>query len=297
MPREFKFWAIGLVVSALAAGQTPLFQRTFTVGLKDPVVLDVSVANGNLVVAYSRDGQVSIYVSGSGGAWKPWSEDFFASVLNIEQSDNRISVRSAPNPNIPRNLSFRIDVPFRTELKSTISGTGNQTVVGLAGPVSVETNDGDIEVSTVRFGLVSAKTGNGNIRCSRAVQVESETAAGNITLMENGPAIAVVRKGLGRIEVGGARGKLRASTDKGELSVKAALWDDWDLHSTSGNIRIALPPRAAFEADFATQTGEIGIGRKEMDHAAAETRQYQTKVNGGGKKIRARSESGNITLE
>ncbi|HEX4165574.1 MAG TPA: DUF4097 family beta strand repeat-containing protein [Bryobacteraceae bacterium] len=265
------------------------------------MILGIAVSKGDVTIGYSRDGEVSISASARDAAGKSWPIEFFESRFNIEQEENHITIRNSPNANYPDptavSISYKVGVPFRTEVSSTISGTGRQIIVGITGPARVVTSIGDIEASHVRFGLLRARTGKGNISCTRVAQVEAETGSGNITLLEDGPSTATVEKGLGRLEVSGARGRFEGSTDKGEIHIKAVLYDDWQLKSRSGNIRIELPPGVKFEADVATNSGELSVERADMEKPNAAARQCHQNVNGGGKRIQARSDAGNISIE
>lgn len=283
-----------------AFADAPSFQRTLIVSLKDPVRLDIAVPKGDVTVAYSRDGQVVVYGAGHDTNGKTIPSEFFEATLTIEQAENRIAIRSAPDAHYPDStfsISYRIDVPLRTEVSSTIVGAGNQLVIGITGPAKVVTAVGNIDASYVMPGPVKAQTGKGKISCSRVAEVDAETESGNITLMESGPSRANVKRGPGRIEVGGARGSFQGSTDQGELHIKAVLWDDWHLNSTSGNIRIELPPKAKFEADLATKSGNISFERPDIEQPAADDRKWHQQINGGGKHIQARSNAGNIIIE
>jgi DUF4097 and DUF4098 domain-containing protein YvlB len=264
------------------------------------VALDIAVSKGNVTIAYSRDGQVSICASAQDASGKDVSMEVFESTLTIEQAENHITIRKLANPDyadLPLSISYNIGVPFRTEVNSTISGVGNQRLMGITGPAKLITSIGDINASYVRFGLVHAQTAEGKITCTRVAQVEAETGSGNITLLEDGPSKAIVRGGPGKIEVGGARGRFEGSTDKGELHIRAVLWDEWQLTSISGNIRIELPPRAKFEVDVTTSSGEIWVERPDMDKPDAAAHQCHQKVNGGDKRIQVRTDSGRISIE
>ena len=294
-------WILCVACASWALGvDSPGFERTLSVSLKDPVSLDIAVAKGNVTVAYNRDGQVAIYAVGHDGNGKTIPSEFFEATLTIEQAENRITIRNAPDASrvdSTFSISYRINVPFRTEVSSTILGAGNQVVIGIVGPAKLVTAIGDIDASYIRYGVVKAETGKGRISCSRVAQVDAETGSGNITLMETGPSRANVKRGPGRIEVGGARGSFKGSTDQGELHIKAVLWDDWELNSISGNIRIELPPKPKFDADLATKSGTISFQRPDMEQPAADDHTWHQQVNGGGKHIQARSNTGNIVLE
>jgi DUF4097 and DUF4098 domain-containing protein YvlB len=206
-------------------------------------------------------------------------------------------LRIPDSPERVLSIQYKIDVPTRTEVSSTIVGAGNQTLIGIMGPARVVTGSGDITISYIGSGLVRARTEQGKISCVRVAELEAETGSGNITLLEDGPSKAMVKKGSGTIDVGGAKGRFTGSTDRGDLHIKAVPWDDWLLSSTSGNIRIELPPKARFELDAATKAGEISLERVDMDKPDTVASQYHRTVNGGGKRIQVRSDSGNIFIE
>ena len=120
----------------------------------------------------------------------------------------------------------------------------------------------DIEVIGEK---VEATTGSGNISCTRVAQgVSAETGDGDIVLMLVGASSANVRKGTGRIEVGGARGNLIALTDAGDLHVKALPHEDWTLKTVSGKIHLELPPATSFNVDAESNSGELSIRRDDM---------------------------------
>jgi DUF4097 and DUF4098 domain-containing protein YvlB len=290
------------------------FHQTLTVTTTEPVTLDIEVARGEVQVLYGRDGQVSITGSarGAGGL----DRNFFKAVLTIEQSGNHFKVRHVSNSAYPEegiNVSYRIDVPYRTAVTSKVNN-GKQTLSGIMGPVKVITHKGDIKASYVSKGLraqvdtgnldfevigehVEAKTGNGNISCTRLAQgITAETELGDITLMVVGPSKATVKSGTGRIEAGGVRGTFMASTYAGDVHVKAVPHDDWQFNSGSGNIRFELPPAAAFELDATTTSGVLEVNRDDIATPHSDVRHLHQQVNGGGKRIQAHTGSGRIVI-
>jgi DUF4097 and DUF4098 domain-containing protein YvlB len=291
------------------------FRRTLTVTSTEPVALDIEVSRGDVQILYSRDGQVSItgFAQASGG---PLDSNFFKTVLTIEQRGNHLKIRHVSNPAYPEeafNVLYRIDVPYRTEVISKVNN-GRQTLSGIMGPVKVVTHKGDIKASYISKGLqaevdsgnldlevigehVEAKTGNGNISCTRLAQgITAETEDGDITLMVVGPSTATVKNGTGRIDAGGVRGTFIASTYAGNLHVKAVPHDDWQLNSTSGNIRFELPPAVKFELDASTNSGEFQVNRDDLATPRSDVRHLHQQVNGGGKHIQAHTENGRIVI-
>lgn len=292
-----------LASTNLAGAQIPAFQRTLATSIKEPVTLNVALFEGNVSIGYSREGQVAIYAFGKDATGKELPEAFFKNKLVIEQKENRISVQdfgyiSAGSVlGVLYDLNYRIDVPYRTEVYSTVSGNGNQRLIGVAGPATLKSGAGDIEAMQVRFAPLQASTGKGNISCTRVLQVDAETGEGNITLMEDGASKALVKRGRGKIEVAGARGSFEGSTDAGTLHIKAVLHGNWQLRSASGNIRVELPPKSGFEVDAGTLSGLISIERDDMQQPDAEGHELHQQVNGGGKRIEARSMKGSISIE
>ena len=287
-----------VLVATPAIAKGPV-RQTLDVGLKDPVVLDMSVAAGDVRVTYSRDGEVSISVSAHDANGKEISEEFLARGMSVEQDGPRIRIRSLPGgfPGAAPRVSYQIDVPSRTEVKAAILGTGNLTLIGITGPAALTTAEGNIEVAEVLRSRVEARTGKGKISCVRTREVYAETGSGNIVLMEDGPSRAVVKSGLGAIEAAGARGSLFASTDKGDVHVKAVLYDTWQVTSGAGNVRIEMPPKTKFNLDADTVSGIISVERDDMPKPADEIHELHQQVNAGGSHVSLHTATGNIFIQ
>jgi DUF4097 and DUF4098 domain-containing protein YvlB len=158
-----------------------------------------------------------------------------------------------------------------------------------------------VGIGTVNLQVIGehaeAKAGSGDISCARLPKgVSAETGDGDITLMVVGPSIALIKKGNGRIEVGGARSSFVGSTDAGDLNVRAIPRDDWQLNSATGTVRLELPPEARFEIDASTETGKFLIDLDGMTMPNSEVQQLRQDVHGGGKRIMVRTKSGSIII-
>jgi putative adhesin len=289
---------------------------TLSVTLAEPVILTVDVPGGDLEIDYSRDGQIAISAVAQGVGDLELDENYFSKVLRVEQNGNNITVRLVANAVFPTKkikARYRIDVPYRTEV-AVSDDYGDQTVRGVMGPVAIRGGHGDISVSHVSKAVrvlvergnidlqmigehVSATCGGGNIKGERLAKgVSAETGEGDITLMVVGASEATVKHGTGRIDIGGAREGVVSSTDGGDLYVKAVPRSDWKLNSRSGTIRVELPERAGFDLDASTDSGRLQFDRDDLTTLAGDVRQALQKVNGGGKKIEARTESGTIAV-
>lgn len=299
-----------------SAAQTAAeFHRTLAVTSAETVTLDVDVENGELQVAYGRDGEVSISAFTKSSASAVIDDSFFPEILGIEQSGNSVKIRARNLANSEDRIKvrYRIDVPYRTALTSKLNA-GKQVITGIMGPVNAVTNKGDINAAYISGeldahvesgnldlqvigGYVNAFAGSGNVSGTRLPQgIRAETGDGDITLMVVGPSTAIVKEGKGRIDVAGARDRLAGSTDKGDLHVKAIPHQDWQLRSASGDIRVELPPSAKFELEASTNTGELQFDRDDITRADARVLHFHQEINGGGKRIAVHTDSGRIAI-
>jgi hypothetical protein len=290
--------------------------HTLAVTASEAVTLDVDVPSGDLKIFYGQDGQVSISGFAKSASGTKVDSNFFATAVRVEQTGNQIAIRQEPNRAYPEEdikVAYQIDVPYRTEVTTRL-GDGKQNISGILGPVNAVTDKGDVKAAYISRGLqaqvgrgnldlqvigehVAAKAGSGNISCMRLPQgVSAETGDGDITLMVVGPSTAIVKKGTGRIDVGGARGTFVGSTDDGDIHIRAVPHADWQLVSGSGSVRLELPPAVKFELEASTKSGEFQIDREDIARPDAGSRQFHQKVNDGGTRIDVHTESGKIAI-
>ena len=310
---------VAVVIAALLESQ-PLFaqpvrewHRKLATSIAEPVSLQVELFTGDLQIAYAREGEVSITATGRTASGTFLNEEYFTDRILVAGSGNRITIHEQSPLSDSVKVSYKIDVPYRTEVRTRVDH-GRQFVTGIMGPVRSAGHDGTIKVSYVTKDVtaetdtgdldlqvigarISARTRRGDIVCMRAAQeVEAEADEGNITLMVVGPAKASVRNGSGRIEAGGVRGALSASTTGGDIHVKAVPHDDWNLTSISGSIRVELPPLAGFEMNAVTKSGEILIRRGDLGLSQSSRNHLEQKANGGGKRLELRTNGGRIVI-
>ncbi|HLY97912.1 MAG TPA: DUF4097 family beta strand repeat-containing protein [Candidatus Angelobacter sp.] len=274
-----------------------MFQRVLTLEVSQiPLTLDIALSRGDLNIRYQREGELRITGFAKTPAGKIAAEQFFKSGLVITQDKQHVTIKNAPNAP-DADVQIELNVPYRTELTSVVTGVGNQKLIGISGPAKLQSGEGDMEVTFVRLGRVQVRTGKGKIACTRVIQLDAETGEGNVVLLEDAITKAVIKKGSGRMEIGGARDTLDATTDTGLLHVKAVPVADWKLKSGSGNIRIELPPKSGFEIAASTTSGNISSERDDVKSPEGSAHELQQKVNGGGKHIQVQSVSGNISIE
>ena len=276
------------------------FKRILMLSPTDHITLDVAVLRGDVTISYSRSGEISVFAAARAIDATNLPTDFFDSFLTVERDGSHVKVRTAASAVYASKaikISYVINVPRWIEVNSTVQD-GKQSVSGVMGPVKLIGGNGDIAVSYVTTSL-AAKTDSGNIKVVRVgAAAEVETGSGNINLKDIGPAsVAIVRKGTGRIEMDGVSGGFTGSTDAGELDARGGVFDNWDLKSTSGNIRIGLPSEGKFEIDAVTRAGLLSSDNGDIDVPRdSGIRECHRKVNGGGKRVSARSDTGNIVI-
>src|SRR5207237_1154226 len=122
------FSALAVCASLVCAQSTAQadgdFHRILTVNPSEPVILSVELERGDLQISYSRDGQVSITAFGAASGGVKLDAGYFASIVRLEQSENRIQLRdvlTAEQVQARNTIHYRIDVPYRTEVKSRVN--------------------------------------------------------------------------------------------------------------------------------------------------------------------------------
>ena len=296
------------------------FHQVYVTSPAGAVSMNVEVEEGNLRIAYARDGEVSFSLTVQTPPFVHVDEEDLASSLLIEQKGNHFVVHQANGqafasryPPEQFKVTYQIDVPYGTEINSTV-GHGKQLITGISGPVRAQSQRGDIKASYISEdvfahaaagdldlevigGRVEGSSERGSLTCLRADKsVRFETGDGDISLTSVGTSEAMVKRGRGRIEISGARGAVVASTMEGALHIKAVPYEDWRLRSASGDIRGDLPLGAAFEIDTTAAADNLLISREDMTQTPTIDSQRIWKANGGGKHIEIQSEGGNVIV-
>jgi DUF4097 and DUF4098 domain-containing protein YvlB len=234
----------------------------------------------------------------------------------IEQNGNSIRIGYIRDPDLRRHvsISYELVVPAATALKSD-TGSGDQTITGINGPlnastgsgnlhlagvggeVRANTGSGDIQLENLK-GSVHAETGSGNIR---GVGVDStlraSTGSGDVRLTQSSPASAHVETGSGNIEVSGVHGALRLHTGSGNIAAEGAPEGDWRLDTGSGNVTARLPATAAFDLHAHTGSGEIDSDHPLTVQGKLSKHELRAKVRGGGYLLDVGTGSGDIRIQ
>src|SRR5882762_4075848 len=233
----------------------------------------------------------------------------------IQQSGNDIRIGHIDDPELRHNISisYEVVVPVETDLRMQ-SGSGDQRVEGIRGPLEVssgsgglkissisdrvhaETGSGDIDINRVK-GNVHAKTGSGSIDASDiAGAFEANSGSGRITLQQTAPGSVRVDTGSGGMELHGVEGSLEAKAGSGTIQADGSPTGAWSVHTGSGEVKLKLPSDAAFDLDAHTSSGSISIDQPHTVQGSIGRKEVRGRVGGGGVPVEVETGSGDIQI-
>jgi DUF4097 and DUF4098 domain-containing protein YvlB len=300
-----------------AAAAEGSFQRTLHVN--GPVHMELTTGSGNVQVRTGNSSEVQVTGRIRATDWFEGNvEERIKRIESnppIQQSGNTIRVGHLDDPELRHNISISYDVtvPAETELRVE-SGSGNQRVEGIRGPLQVsagsgglnisaigdrvhaETGSGDIEIDRVQ-GNVRAKTGSGSIRADEiAGAFEADTGSGHITLQQTAPGSVHVDTGSGGVELHGVHGSLDAKAGSGTIEAEGSPTGAWNLHTGSGTVQLKIPSDASFDLVAHTSSGSISVDQPHTVQGSIGRKEIRGKVGGGGVPVEVETGSGDIQI-
>lgn len=306
-----------LPASPAAAAAEGSFQRTLQV--TGPVHLDLTTGSGNVEVRTGNSSQVQVtgHIRASEWFGGNVAEKIKRLETNppIQQSGNDIRIGHIDDPELRHNISisYEVVVPPETDLRVQ-SGSGDQRVEGIRGPLEVssgsgglkisaigdrvhaETGSGDIDINRVK-GNVHAKTGSGSIDASDiAGAFEANTGSGHITLQQTAPGSVRVDTGSGGMELHGVDGSLEAKAGSGTIQAEGSPTGAWTVHTGSGEVNLKLPSNAAFDLDAHTSSGSISVDQPHTVQGSVGRKEVRGRVGGGGVPVEVETGSGDIQI-
>jgi hypothetical protein len=250
------------VVEVAAQTETGTFDRTLSVS--GPVVLDVRTGSGDIQITTGPGNSVHVIgrirardlVLGASAAERIRQIE---KTPPIEQDGATIRIGETSNNPTYENvrISYEITVPADTQIQSR-SGSGDQRIGSVRGPVSAQTGSGDIDIAESRSD-VRAQTGSGDIHAGA---------------------------------VGGA---IRAQTGSGDIEMTQTTKADADVKTGSGDVELVLAGNAAFDLVAHTGSGSIRVSQP-MSARVQSRHSLEGTVGGGGASVRVNTGSGSITI-
>jgi hypothetical protein len=312
--------ALGLCLASPAGAAEGHFARTLQV--TGAVDLEVQTGSGTINVRTGDSSRVHITgtIRATGGWFASASAEEKVHYLEtnppIEQHGNLIKIGRIEDEELKRNvsISYEIVTPVETRLRST-SGSGEQEVSGVRGPVEASSGSGSLRLTdigdTVRTstgsgnisvegvkGSVHASTGSGEIRATGvAGGLRASTGSGSVTLRQTGPGDVEVNTGSGTLQLEGVHGAVHAETASGSITVQGEGQDSWRLSTASGNVTVRLPGEQGFTLHAHTVSGSIHTAREMTVQGELGKHDLEGTVGGGGFRLDISTVSGNIRVE
>jgi hypothetical protein len=155
-------------------------------------------------------------------------------------------------------MDFEIEAPYETEAELD-SGSGDQRIRGIRGPVRAEAGSGDLEITGIER-EVTARTGSGDITIAEAAAVDAKAGSGDIVLsaIKGDVRLDVGSGDVALVQIGGS---IQCETGSGDIRVdsKVGAGARWQLETSSGDVLVTVPVEARFAIAAETSSGDIEI--------------------------------------
>ncbi|HVA00070.1 MAG TPA: DUF4097 family beta strand repeat-containing protein [Terriglobia bacterium] len=296
------------------------FDRTLPV--TGPVEVNVRTGAGSLTV--SAGGNSSVQVHATIRAWRGLFSGeeaekrvrYLEAHPPIEQHGNTITLGATTDPGLQHNISisYKLVVPAATRLKSR-TGSGDQTIEGIDGPldlstgsgrlkasnignsVQASTGSGDIELESVK-GNIRASSGSGGIRAwGIAGSFRASTGSGDVTLAQTSVADARVSSASGHVSLKNVHGLVHAKTASGSISAEGGGQEPWHLETVSGSVTVRVPPGLGFDLQAHTVSGSVSATQPLTLQGTANHREITGKAGNGGFLLDVSTVSGNVHID
>ncbi len=294
------------------------FNRTLTVS--GPVDLEVHTGSGDIQIRSGAPGTVQ--VRGHVWFWSAWTGMSAAERVRqveadppIEQSGNVIRLGAPQGAWAWDGVSISYDVTVPPDARVRMrSGSGDQNLAGVRGPVDAGAGSGDIQIGPAG-GDVRASTGSGDIDLQRIDgSVFARTGSGVITAMavkgdvdiHTGSGRVSVTQAQGQTDVTTGSGDITVSEARGALQLRAASGDvavdgepvgSWTVGTASGNVTVHVPANAAFDLDVHSASGRIDSEHSiTMLGDVSRRRELRGRVGNGGPRLDLSTSSGAISI-
>ena len=242
------------------------FQKTLEV--KGPLRLEVETGSGDIEVRRGEEGKLLVRGEFQVRARSEEEARQIAAQIAedppIEVADGLVRIGDlrryglGPWPFGPAvMIDFTIEAPAETAAQLR-SGSGDQEVQGLRGPIRANAGSGDVEIEEAEAD-VAITTGSGDIRVAHIRgAVEAEAGSGDIEL-EGIAGRAAVEVGSGDVHLKEMESDIAVDAGSGDIVVESAIGDrvKWELEASSGDVRLRLPRDSRFKLHVETSSGEF----------------------------------------
>jgi DUF4097 and DUF4098 domain-containing protein YvlB len=245
------------------------------------------------------------------------------------QSDARgrsVHIGPIADPDAVRNISisYEIVVPIATQLHSE-TGTGDQSIEGIQGPVDassgsgklrvwhiakdthVSTGSGDLDLHDLH-GNIQAKAGTGTVYATdiagnempREGQVQISDPKNGIPITVQTAIGAVglqIVTGSGDVDVENLEGGLNVTSGSGNIRASGRPNSDWQLDTGTGTVRVQFPADANLALVAHTSSGVIEGAEALTVQGKKNPRDLRAQIGKGGPTVELKTASGNIEIK
>jgi hypothetical protein len=211
-------------------------------------------------------------------------------------------------------VRYEISIPkkYHLELKT---GGGWIVIEDLEGKVNASTSGGGLTFTRIK-GPILGRTSGGSVvvkECSDSVDVETSGGGltigqveGNVSAKTSGGSIVVAntrgdlfaRTSGGGIDISESAGKVDAATTGGSIVARLSKQPSGDcrLETSGGNVEVRLAGDIKVDLDASTMGGRVSSDFEVPVRGELKSNSLQTKINGGGPLLSARTLGGNVHI-
>lgn len=245
------------------------FEREMEVEV--PLRLEVATGSGDISVQRGEDGNLRVR-----------SEFQVRAASRDEAEELARRIKEDPPIEVERNLvrvgglskyelgtspagpsvvfDFSVSAPFETEVRVK-SGSGDQRLRNLKGPVVAKAGSGDVQVQDIEE-QVEINTGSGDVAVERVRSgVKADVGNGDVDLGEIGGEVSV-RVGSGDARLRSIGSNVNVATGSGDVSLESDVPDgvEWVVKAGSGDVGLLLPSGSRFSLSARSGVGKIETG-------------------------------------
>lgn len=279
-------------------------RETRTVTVPANATLDVRNVSGSVTVTPGRGSDVTMEITRVARASDERRAQLVLSRTPVRVSERgRRLVVDAPASADEGSITtrFEISAPAGTNV-SVITISGNITISDLTGNVFAETASGDIEIRNAT-NLTAAKTLSGAIAIE-GVRSESDLDVSSVSgttalrsVRGRHLKLSTISGSVSGVDLDFGGGSV--STLSGEVRYSGALraGGEYEFHTHSGNLTIALDPAVGFTLEGRTFSGELSLAPA-LGGATANRRRrsLDVTVGDGRASVEVTSFSGRVTI-
>ena len=314
---QFVFFSAILILAGCQSGPSVsgAFDRNYNV--TGPIRLELNNASGDVDITGSADGQVHVRgeVRASGFGFDNPQKRLDDTLANppIEQKGDTVRIGKDMSRMRHISIAYTIQVPHNTEVSTNVA-SGAQTILNVAGPVTVRAASGsirlekierDAELTTASGTITASNVGNdlrvstasGSVNVSNVKGDVRANAVSGVIRIANPSARVDASNTSGGVEIQGASNDVKAHAISGLVSVQGnpGSGSYWDLKTVSGGVQVRVPATASFHFSAEAATGEV---RTDVPIVVEEQGKHSLRAhmgNGGGR-VEVHTVSGEIRV-